>query len=292
MKSMTGYGRQTWEGENKHIIVEIRSVNSRYFSLNSRLSSPLLPYENEIKKIVNEYISRGTISLFIQYNDESKIPEASINNNLIQDYYKKIQKLELPISLLETLQLNTLLNLPGVLETEAEEILDECSWGQVREILKQALAQIEQMMKQEGEHLKIEILEYCKEIEQNIQSIEKLAPRISEEFHQKLRSRMLNLASQEHFSFKEEDILKEVAIFSEKADITEEIVRFKSHLNQLNKILLQNGPIAKTVDFILQEMVREITTMSNKSNNAECSQLVVSLKSSIEKIREQIQNVE
>lgn len=291
MKSMTGYGRQTLEAHQLRIVVEVRSINNRYFNLTSRVPAQLYPYEPEIKKIVSEHISRGSIVLNIQYKDESRIPEPEVNQPLLKSYYQKVKKLAEELNL-PMCTLDTLVHLPDVLEPTNETPADESAWNQVQQVLMDALRQMEQMMAREGAVLQNEILGYCQKIEQELQQVEKIAPKIAEDFHQKLRSRMLVLASQENLPFQEQDILREVALFSEKADITEEIVRFKSHLQQLRKTIPQSGAIAKTIDFLLQELIREANTIASKAGNAECSQSVVSLKSWIEKIREQIQNVE
>ncbi len=295
MKSMTGYGRSVLDREHLHISVEIRCVNSRYFSLSSKISPILFPYEPEIKKILNEKLTRGTITLTIVHRNEAEpIDVDVINTNLLRQYFQKLTALTLELGM-DRVRLDTLLHLPGVLESETgleESCLSQSAWNDIRQVLQDALNQMESMMLREGDHLQKEIEWYCKEIEHHIQNIEKLVPSISTDFHQKLSSRMQILSVENHFPLPQEDILKEVALFAEKADITEEIVRLKSHLVQLANNIHESGPIAKKIEFILQEMVREANTISSKASHAECSQLVVALKSSVEKIREQIQNVE
>lgn len=288
---MTGYGRQSLETEKLQIIVEIRSVNNRYFNLTSRISSSLYPYEPEIKKIIAEHISRGSIVVNIQCQDESQVTNAQMNLSLLRNYHQKIKALSEEFGL-PNCTLDTLIHLPGVIEQTNEKPIDESIWNQVRQVLLLAIEQIEKMMLKEGEELQKEILVYCQNIEQELQQIEKIAPKIADDFHQKLRTRMLTLASQENLPFQEQDIIREVALFSEKADITEEIVRLKSHIQQTRKLLSQVGTVAKTIDFLLQEMIRESNTIASKAGNADCAQSVVLLKSWVEKIREQIQNVE
>ena len=290
MKSMTGYGRAMWESGNRRIEIELRSVNGRLFKLSSKLPQDLLPYEMDMKKILSEKISRGSVYITAHYNEEGLL-QHQVNKALLMNYFKEFSSIakELNIS---APSMDTLLNSPGIWEEQPKTNISNDLWKNFQQVLEEALENLQQMRIREGEHLQKVILQYCNEIGDILKKVEALAPEIVANFQERLKNRLMELSNQENFHYSKEDILREVAIFSDRADISEEIYRLKSHLSQFYKILEKDEAVGKPLEFLTQEMIREINTIASKSNNAECSQLVVQTKATIEKIREQIQNVE
>ena len=291
MKSMTGYGRADRQDNASSIDVEVRSINSRYFKLSWKLPQEMGPYENEVKKIISEHISRGAVTVNIYYTNDNTEAQGRVNRPLLRSYYRELTTLAQQLGC-QTPGLEALLLLPETVAESAPQPLSSGKWLEIRQVLLQALAAFEEMRNQEGQNLAEEIVGYCQLIQENIDKIEDLVPTIQQNYYERLKKKMLEFAALENFKFTQEDILKEVALFAEKADVCEELARLKSHLSQFRSKLSATQPVGKTLDFILQEMVREVNTISAKVNNAHCSNMVVELKSCIEKIKEQVQNIE
>lgn len=292
MKSMTGYGRAFYETGNIYVDIEIRSVNSRFLKISLRVPQELGQYEHVIKKQIGTYISRGTLTITVNYSDESPLKNQKIDKILLKHYYKELYSIAEELQI-KAPSLESLISLPEIIKQDSTSPIEEEKWNIVSKVLQEALNNMEKMRVKEGKHLKEEIEGYLQEIQTNTLEIEKIAPRINENYYNRLKSRIIELQNRENFHFSDDDIIKEVAVFSEKADISEEISRVKSHLKQFKQnIGKEEDAIGKTLEFILQEMVREVNTMASKANNSEASTLVVEIKSIIEKIREQIQNIE
>lgn len=289
MKSMTGYGRAVSESGALRIEVEIRTVNGRLFKFSAKIPQELNAYEAAIKKRIANKITRGSVYVSLVYEDNSTATNL-VNRELLFRYYKEMQEIATALSS-QPPALDALLNLPGVLEP-ALSIITEGKWLQVQDVLDKALAKVEHMRKEEGAALSSEIVQYCKEIEQYTENLATLAPKIALNYHERLKQRLLDLSNQENFQYSQDDILREVAIFSDRIDISEEISRLQSHTRQFVEFAATDQAVGKTLEFLLQEIVRESNTISAKSNNADCSKIVVSIKAAVEKIREQLQNIE
>lgn len=288
MKSMTGYGKAAWEDGNTRIEAEVRCLNGRSLTISFKIPPDIAPYETEIKKLVNKYISRGSVMLSVDYQNETLSPMI-INEDLLRRYYIQLVKLSQDLAT-SIPNLDRLLLLPNVIKPATTEISQD-TWEKIRAVIEQALKNNEQMQLDEGKNLKREILLYYAQLEQAVGALEKQIPTISSKYEARLKNRLQELAGREYFQYTREDILREVAIFTEHADISEEIARLRSHLKQFLQIVEQPS-LGKKLEFLLQEISRESNTVACKSNDADCSQIIVDLKSNVEKIREQIQNVE
>jgi len=292
MKSMTGYGRNTWEDGTLTIDAEIRTVNSRYLNIVTKLPQEIFVWEPQLKKILGENLTRGTINVTISYIDISKTNFPKINKELLLSYYLNMKEIASAVGSCAP-SLEYFLTLPGIINTEnMVPFVDQEKWEKIRDIFMKALANMEKMRMEEGEYLQKEIAQYCLEIEKKIHKIEEIIPVIYETYAEKITAKILEFAHREKVEIPQDSILREVAALVEKSDITEEIVRLKSHVAQFKETMYWKEAIGKKLEFLLQEMVREITTISTKINIKEYSALVVDLKSLMERIREQIQNIE
>lgn len=288
---MTGYGRAHGEDGFLSVDAEIRTVNGRYLNIVTKLPQELTAWEPQIKKIMGEKLSRGTINIAIVCTDKPQTNLPRFNEDVLRAYYESLVKLATSLGA-PSPALSDVLSLPYVLEQTSLPTMQEETWLQIQKIFTQALSDMEKMRIQEGEYLQKELEGYCHQIEDKILRFKALAPQVYEAYQTKLETKMVELAQQANFPLERQEILHEVALLAEKADITEELVRLESHLSQFEATLVEAGPIGKKMEFILQEMSREVNTLSTKISHAECSSIAIDLKSLLEKIREQIQNIE
>ncbi len=289
---MTAYARASTEQVIGRVIVEIQSVNRKFLEVNTLLPQELLSFDTEIKKWVGESINRGQINfkLFVNYENVSPV---TIKPNLplvrqIKDAWEQIAK---ELNSNETFKLDLLLQEKGIL-LYTEEFGDKEEYRlAIHETLSLALDDLVKMKKFEGANLAKDISQRIDHIHKLVEQIEVLAPNATK----KLREKLLEKMNEVHLGFIEHEdrILREVCLFAEKVDIAEEITRLRSHLNQFTDLLNKDLPtVGKTLEFIVQEMNRETNTIGSKASEVEVSKLVIEMKSEIERIREQIQNVE
>lgn len=292
MKSMTGYSRNIVNENSRKTEIEIRTVNSKFLNIIPNISPSLYAYEVQIRKIVSEYLTRGTINLYISSEAIQEENQYHIKLETLEYYYNTLKeeakKLGIPRPSLESM-----LKLPGIIENYSKEnAITEEEWHSVENLLRNTLQQVNDMRQKEGDHLTQEIARYCDEVEADVSQLETFTEQLRENYYTRVKARIETLSSQQNFSYREEDILREVALFAEKADVAEELTRCKSHLNQFKENLKQTKAVGRTLDFILQELSREVTTIATKANDFKTSSIVVHIKSTVEKIREQIQNIE
>lgn len=292
MKSMTGYGRDTWEDGTLSIDAEIRTVNSRYLNIVTKLPQEIFAWEPQLKKLVGENLTRGSVNIVISYIDASKTNFPKINKELLLFYFRSMKEIGNAVNA-SSPTLEHLLALPGIVNTDnAVPFIDQEKWEKVRDVFIKALANMEKMRNEEGEYLEKEIAQYCLEIEKKLYKIEELIPSVYDAYAEKIKVKIIEFAQKEKVDIPQDMLLKEIATLVEKSDITEEIVRLKSHVAQFKETMCWKEAVGKKLEFILQEMLREITTLSVKASSKECCALVVDIKSLLEKTREQIQNIE
>ncbi|MBE0597184.1 MAG: YicC family protein [Desulfuromonadales bacterium] len=291
LKSMTGYGKGQETAEGLTLTVEIRSVNHRYSDITIKVPRFLMALESELKKKVAERLRRGKIDVFV--NQESSASAGGVpvlNLPLMTAYVAVLEEMrrhsglrgEIPISLLAGQRDVILLREEEVSEGALRPCLDAA--------LSQALAAAEKMRLAEGEALQNDMQGRLVVIEELLAQIELRAPQISREWQGKLTERLARLGGE--MAVDPQRIAQEIAIFADRCDITEEVVRFRSHLQQFRALLEAAEPVGRQMDFLVQEINRETNTMGSKSNDADLTRLVVSLKAELEKVREQVQNIE
>ena len=290
---MTGFGRASDHGEEIDFSVEIKTVNHRYRDFNMRLPRELNALENKIKKLVSTVITRGRIDLYINFTQISGASRhIHLNKDLTKNYLEVLNQIkQLDSMISDEIRLDTLANLPDVIREDPTVLNDDLIWGKLKPILEKALDQVNESRSKEGDNMKADLLGYTEEVEKGIDAIEGLAPIMRQQAEASLRAKITEYLKSDHFD--EQRVLTEVAIIADKCAIDEEIARLKSHTERLKTGLEENRvPIGRKLDFLVQEMNREVNTIGSKSNNIEISNKIVDLKSEIEKIREQIQNIE
>ncbi|SHJ56018.1 TIGR00255 family protein [Clostridium cavendishii DSM 21758] len=293
VRSMTGFGRATSEeGKERIISLEMKSVNHRYLDMNIRMPKSFIALEDKIRRVVNEKLNRGKVDIFINYkNYGHNQAEVKLNTMLADSYVKCLSELEERYSDIKNdISLSLISRYPEIITLEEkEDDLDEI-WLEVKELLEKALIMMVDMRMVEGEKLSEDIAKKCILIEDWVNQIDSKSDVVVENYRVKLKDRVEELLGD--LQVDEARIAMEVAVFADKATIDEEITRLRSHIIQLRNTLALNEPIGRKLDFIVQEINREANTIASKSTDIEITNLVINIKNMIEKIREQIQNIE
>lgn len=288
---MTGFGRAEGRTALGKVLVESRSVNHRYCDINIKLPKALMPLEPRIKELIRSNVSRGRIDFVLKIEENGeKRPELTVDLKFAEQYLRILQTLKEQFHVKGEVTLELLASLPDIIVTKEEPVEIETHWEELRPILHQALRAMEEMKRSEGEVIARDLKERTNRIIQQLGEIKKIFPLRLELYQHRLRERLQHLLAGE-----EVDLLRfqqEVAFLAERMDITEEVVRIESHLGQFTKLFNEEESVGRKMDFLIQEIHREANTLSSKANDAEISQRVVEIKSELEKIREQVQNIE
>lgn len=291
IKSMTGFGRCEIQKGSRKFTVELKSVNHRYLDVNIRMPKKLNFFETAIRTLLKSYANRGKVDIFITYEDLSQT-QVSVKYNaaLAAEYLKYLKQMEEEFGLENDVRVSTLSRCPEVFTMEEQSEDEEELWNGLKEALEGAFTQFVETRKAEGENLKEDILSKLDVLEEQIVFIEERSPQIIAEYRTKLEDKMKELLADTQIE--ENRIAAEVILFADKICTDEEVVRLKSHIQHMRKTLEENEGIGRKLDFIAQEMNREANTILSKANDLEVSNHAISLKTEIEKIREQIQNIE
>lgn len=290
-RSMTGYGRGECAMAGVHVTIEARSVNHRFCEVVSRLPRALMVLEDRIRKTVTQYIARGRVELSVSMElVDGRQKTVKVNLPLAHDYLAALNALRSELGLDEPVRLSDITSLPDVLTFE-ENIADpEEAWVLVSSALCSCMESLQAMRQKEGENLAADIAGRVEKIACLLNDIERRAPAVVEEYREKISRRLAELLPPG--TIDEQRLTMEVVLVAERSNITEEIVRAKSHLSQVAASLKSEGAIGRKIEFLLQEINREITTISSKSPDLSIAEAVVIIKGELEKIREQIQNLE
>ncbi len=291
LKSMTGYGRNEAMAGGRHIIFEIKSVNHKFFECSTRMPRGYLFLEDKLKSYVQRKISRGKIDLFLQVDTlEEADVQVMVNHSLARSYLDALQELKERYSLQDNVSLSMLAGYPDLLTVRKAPEDEDAVWEAVLLAAGPAIDSFLHMRAAEGERLKQDLLEKAAHIESLVEKIEAVTPETVSEYRRRLEEKIREILDDNRFD--EQRVLTEVAIFADKVAVDEETVRLRSHIKQLRQLLDSEEPVGRKIDFLVQEMNREANTIGSKSVNSKISYLVVDLKSEIEKIREQVQNIE
>lgn len=292
IKSMTGFGRASSdENSARSFSLEMKSVNHRYLDINIRMPKSMIPLEEKIRRIVGERLNRGKVDIFLNYKNYGQFDTvAKLNTELADSYVNCLKQIKDRYSLKDELNLNLISKFPDVIVLEEQEENLEEIWNELMPLVNRALDTIINMRETEGQKLYEDIIFKSNDIEENVKKIEKKCPEVLKAYKEKLKEKLQGIL--ENIELDENRLAMEVAIFADKSTIDEEITRLYSHINQLRGTLLLKEPIGRKLDFIVQEMNREANTIASKSTDLEITNLVINIKNMIEKIREQIQNIE
>ncbi len=288
---MTGYGRATEIIDNVEINFELKSVNNRFLDVAVRLPRAYSFLEDAIKKEVGTHITRGKVDVYLSVHKiGGESGEVVLNRDLLKSYLDAAKSAVDEFGLDFDIGVASALRFPEVLEVTAVEEDEETALKRVFTVMKKALEDYDKMRLYEGEKLSLDLSEKLASLEKIRGEIEKLSPISVENYEKRLRERIAELLGRENLD--EARLLTEVAIFADKVAVDEELCRLNSHFNQFSDILKTSGPVGKKLDFLVQEINREINTTGSKCSELEITRLVVEAKSELEKIREQIQNIE
>lgn len=291
IKSMTGFGRCEYQKESRKFAVEIKSVNHRYLDVNIRMPKKLNPFETSIRALLKQYATRGKIDIFITYEDASEAEAAlKYNANLAAEYVRYFREMSVGFGIENDLRTSVLARCPEVLVMETATEDEDELWRGLKVALEGAFSKFVETRVLEGGHLKKDILEKLSNMERLVEQIEAHSPEIVDRYRTRLEEKMREILADTQIE--ESRIAAEVILFADKICTDEEIVRLKSHISHMRGTLDQQDGIGRKLDFIAQEMNREANTTLSKANDLEISNYAIDLKTEIEKIREQIQNIE
>jgi uncharacterized protein (TIGR00255 family) len=290
--SMTGFGDATAERNGTHYAVEIRSLNNRYFKPVIKLPENLQGLEPEIETVLREKLMRGSITYVMKMRTDSAEAAYHINTQALEAYLQQLQAIKGFNGNMQ-IDLGSLLQLPGVCQEPRDESDEIERHGEViRKLTNQAIEKLNAMRVREGQSLFDELMKHNKLIAENLAEIQKRAPFVIDDYHKRLSQRVKLLLSKAELKVDEVDLIKEVAVFAERADICEEIQRLTHHLESFEQASRAGEHAGRKLDFISQEMLREANTIASKANDAQIARHIVEIKGAIDRVKEQVQNVE
>ena len=291
IKSMTGFGRSEIVKGNRKISVEIKSVNHRYLEAGIKMPKKLNVFESRMRDLLKKYATRGKIDIFINYEDDSESQvNLKFNQNIADEYMAIFNNMSEKYNLKNVMTVGGLARFPEVITMDEVQEDEEELWHFIEEAMKAALEQFVNTRILEGENLKKDLLGKLDHMEELVAFVEKRSPEIMKEYRSKLESKVKELLGDT--TIDESRIATEVIIYADKICVDEETVRLRSHIEHARKCLNEDGGIGSKMDFIAQEMNREANTTLSKANDIEISNAAIDLKTEIEKVREQIQNIE
>ena len=292
---MTGFGRAELKGEENTILVEIRSLNNKYLKINTKIPESLTDFEERIGKLIKKEMFRGTVNLTLEYKASEQEPKCFINKDVLKKYYSSVCETREEISSTQDVSLEKLISLPGVLEFKKDtgngKVTDDL-WLELEKSIKLAIDDLNQMKGAEGRNLQLEIEKWTNQISLLLDKIETKSANVVSGYRDRIQERIASLLEGTEIKIDKSDLYKEVAIFADRCDISEELGRLRSDLLLLNDVMENEAPTGRKLEFIVQEMFREANTIAAKANNADIIKDVIDVKTEIERTKEQVFNVE
>lgn len=286
--SMTGHGQAVATNEQAQVTVEIRTVNNRFLKLNV-YSDLNAAFQSKLESQIKSSVNRGSVSVRVNAHLQKADQDYALNKAAINAYWLQLSEIA---GGSQSVGIESVLQLPGVVEDGGRKDISELIWPLVESAATDALEHLSQMRAQEGDAMMKDMLENCQKIDRELNSIRELAPGMVEGYIKKMTDRINGMLEKFDVSITASDIVKEVGVFAERCDISEEVVRLDNHIEQFNKVAGLAESNGKKLEFLVQEMLRETNTIGSKSNVAEIANRVVEIKTAIERIREMVQNVE
>ena len=288
---MTGFGRSEKVTEANKIVVEMKAVNHRYCDLSIKIPKKLNYFEAAIRGVLKEYVERGKVDVYITYEDYADASFfVAYNEKIAREYMENLEKISEEFGIEHTINAYQLSKYPDVFTLESQPVNEEEIWESLVDVLREACERFVKTREEEGERLFTDLMQKLEDMQKTVSFIEERSPQIVAEYRTKLEERVKEFL--ENSAIEESRIMAEVALYADKVCVDEEIVRLKSHITSMMDNLREGGSIGRKLDFIAQEMNREANTILSKINNLEISNRAIDLKTEIEKIREQIQNIE
>lgn len=291
IKSMTGFGRAEIRGPSGVLRVEIRTVNHRFFDVSMKAPNGLAAIEDRIQEFVHKYIKRGRVNLFLSHHSGDKnYGRLSLDAKALQRYYTILKNIKKQLAIQEDVTLSHIISFPDVITLPETDMDANALWPEVKKVLEQALVKCDAMRRREGRGLCKDITTRCRRISDYLHKISELASGLVKEYKEKLDARIQDIVK--GLDIDRGRLETELALFAKQSDISEELTRVQIHVESVHKILKSDEEAGRKLDFIIQELHREINTMGQKSNNIHVSKLTIEIKSELEKMREQVQNIE
>ncbi|MEI6562056.1 MAG: YicC/YloC family endoribonuclease [Verrucomicrobiota bacterium] len=290
MRSMTGYGRGQSGTNGTQYSVELNSVNRKQSDVAVTLPRDLAELEPRVRDLINSEVSRGRLNVVVACHACATTQKVALDTALARTYFTAMRELQAELGAAGEVSIETVLRAPGVVRIPEEQISPEDAWPHIEAALKEALRSLVSMRELEGKHLAKDLIHRLKTVRETLRKIRKLHPEVLKRFRQSLQERIAKVGLE--LPIDDERIVKEVIFFADKSDISEELTRLESHFTQFAHHLRKSEPVGRTLEFMTQEIARELNTLGSKANDVEISQCVVTCKAEMEKIREQIQNIE
>ena len=294
IRSMTGFGGASVRADGVNYVVEARSVNNRYFKTLIRLPEDLQGLEPELEAALSKRLNRGSVTMIVRFTDNSGNAAARINPLAVQRYLEQLREVPDFDHESATIDLGALMGLPGVVVADSGEERMERARSVLVGLVEEACAKVLAMRAREGQTLHADLEQHCELITEQLAVIRERAPIVVELYRERLRQRMNALLAESGTAVRDEDLVREVAVFAERSDLAEEVSRLQGHLEHFREIIdaTEAKPVGRTLEFLTQEMLREANTIAGKSLDAQISRRIVEIKGAIDRIKEQVQNVE
>jgi uncharacterized protein (TIGR00255 family) len=290
---MTGFGDAHHQAEGLAVAVEVRTINNRYFKFTMRSGEGYAALEPQVESVVREHIKRGTVQVNLWIEKQTSPDDYLINVGVLKSYRRQLHELASDLNSETEIPLPSLLALPGVVNERRTHLSTaEADWPLIEPTLKAALTQLAKMRHNEGQAMSRDLAANCKTIGDELKKIAARAPTVVDAYRARLEERIRKAMEEHQFSLNPTDLVREVAVYAERSDIAEEIVRLGSHLEQFDSIMGKEDSPGRKLEFLTQEMLREVNTIGSKSNDVEIARHVIEIKATIEKLREMIQNIE
>ncbi len=285
--SMTGHGQSQRVTDEMTIWAEVRSVNNRFLKVTISSGDRVAELEANIRQMVQEHVRRGTVHVNLEIHREASLDSVRINTELLKQLHRELTTVDPQASAA------CLVALPGIVENAAPRRPDcQKLWQQIAPALQSALEQLHEMRRQEGQSMTSDLRENCRQIREQLAVVQSQAPEVARNYAQRLRERINQLLVEYPVTVSETDLIREVGIFADRCDISEEVVRLQAHIEQFDASVNSGQSDGRKLEFLTQEMLRETNTIGSKANDREISRSVVEIKTAIERIREMIQNIE
>jgi len=291
--SMTGFGEAYCQRDGMAVAVEVRTINSRYFKISIRSSEGYSSLEPKIESLVRGRVRRGTVQINLRVDRARSPDEYLIDTRVLAGYRRQLETIRLQWQLPQPVPLETLLLLPGVASEEATASVDAAAdWPAIRQTVGSAMENLAQMRAEEGCAMAADLRANCRAVGASLDEVQKRAPLVIEGYRSRLADRLRKILAEFEVTLDPADLIREVSLFAERCDISEEIVRLRSHLEQFEAIMELPDSSGRKLDFLTQEMFREANTIGSKANDVEIAKYVIEIKTAIERIREMAQNIE
>lgn len=289
---MTGHGDASGQNDRLSVTAEVRSVNNRHLKITVRCPDAFLALEANIDRLVREMISRGTLTIHLRIRQLGDLSAFHINTSVARQYWTQVQELAHTLGVAPPHDLASLLPLPGIVDDGQARAVEETDWPLLEDVLTAAMKNLQDFRRVEGDAMANELRSLCQNIADSCEQVAVRAPGVVVDYRDRLKSRINDLLSANAAKVDDKDLIREVSLFADRCDIHEELTRLRSHLQQYRSLLDADSSSGRKLEFLGQELFREINTIGSKANDVEIAHRVVDMKAAIERMREIIQNVE